>query len=75
MSGKYINRLPRGMPADQTRALSDVFQDLHRDAMQFQAEHNGAVLGVQNGGLRAGVAAPIGDLNRLMFLLQYSKRF
>lgn len=32
-------------------------------------------LGMQNGGLRAGVAAPIGDLNRLMFLLQYSKRF
>ncbi len=32
-------------------------------------------LGVHNGGLRAGVAAPIGDLNRLMFLLQYSKRF
>lgn len=38
MSGKYINRLPRGMPADQTRALSDVFQDLHRDATQFQSE-------------------------------------
>lgn len=43
MSGKYINRLPRGMPADQTRALSDVFQDLHRDATQYQASGTGAV--------------------------------
>lgn len=44
MSGKYINRLPRGMPADQTRALSDVFQDLHRDATQYQASGSGTVI-------------------------------
>lgn len=43
MSGKYINRLPRGMPADQARALSDVFQDLSRDATQFQLAADGAV--------------------------------
>lgn len=57
MSGKYINRLPRGMPADQTRALSDVFQDLHRDATQYQATANNAVVRPQREKLDEFVSA------------------
>lgn len=44
MSGKYVHRLPRSMPADQARALSDAFQDLSRDATQYQAQGSGAVV-------------------------------
>lgn len=44
MSGKYVARLPRSMPVDQARALSDVFQDLSRDATQFRLAADGAVV-------------------------------